>query len=302
MVTDADVILFVGTRTNQNGTDSWTLFPPGARYIHIDVDGAEVGRNYEALRLVGDAALTLEALTGELRRRDLSKRTSARQAATKLIADATEEWKRKIQRITTQDRSPIRPERLMADLDKLITPDTIPDTITVADASYSSIWVANYLTARAPGQRFLTPRGMAGLGWGLPFAIGAQFAAPDKQVFCLSGDGGFGHVWSEMEMLARHQLPVILVILNNQILGYQMHGETVLFGNYTDACEFKPVDHAAIARACGIGGIRIEKAEDFLPQLKEAMATRKPALFDVVVDPNAHPPITSFGERFGLAF
>lgn len=298
MVTEADVILFIGTRTNQNGTDSWTLFPPGARYIHLDVDGAEVGRNYEALRLVGDAALTLDALTNELRKHDLSKRMSARDAVAKRIADALQDWALKIQRITTQNKSPIRPERMMADLDKLLT----PDTITVADASYSSIWIANYLTARAPGQRFLTPRGMAGLGWGLPFAIGAQFAAPEKQVFCLSGDGGFGHVWAEMEMLARHKLPVILIILNNQILGYQMHGETVAFGDYTDACEFQPVDHAAIARACGISGTRIEKAEDFLPQLKQAVASRKPALLDVVTDPKAHPPITAFGERFGSPF
>ena len=143
---------------------------------------------------------------------------------------------------------------------------------------------------------------MAGLGWGLPFAIGAQFAAPKRPVICLSGDGGFGHVWAELEMLARHKLPVMLVILNNQILGYQKHGETVSFNAYTDAVNFVPVDHAAIARACGIEGIRIEDAAEFLPALKKALASGKPTLFDVITDENAHPPITSFGDRFTSPF
>jgi acetolactate synthase I/II/III large subunit len=298
LISDADVILFIGARTNQNATDSWTLFPSDARYIHLDIDGVEVGRNYEAMRLVGDAALTLDALSAELLKRDLHKRKQARQAITDRIADAVKGWRKLIAGISSENRSPIRPERLMADLDQVID----KDSIVVADASYSSIWIANYLTARAAGQRFLTPRGMAGLGWGLPFAIGAQFAAPDKRVFCLSGDGGFGHVWSEMEMLARHKLPVMLIILNNQILGYQKHGETVLFNAYTEACEFLPVDHAAIARACGIEGVRIENAVDFLPRLKELMDAGKPALLDVIIDDRAHPPITSFSDRFDSPF
>jgi acetolactate synthase-1/2/3 large subunit len=298
LVTKADVILFVGARTNQNGTDSWTLYPKDAHYIHIDIDGAEPGRNYEALRLVGDARLTLEALTEALGKLDLGKRKAARAAVEKTIADGIAAWRTRIAKITTDNRRPIRPERLMADIDGILT----PETIVVADASYSSIWISNYLTARAAGQRFLTPRGMAGLGWGLPFAIGAQFAAPGRPVICLSGDGGFGHVWAEMEMLARHRLPVMLVILNNQILGYQKHGETVSFNAYTDAVNFVPVDHAAIARACGIEGIRIEDPAAFLPALKKALAAGKPTLFDVVTDENAHPPITSFGDRFTSPF
>jgi acetolactate synthase-1/2/3 large subunit len=193
----------------------------------------------------------------------------------------------------TGSSMPMRPERLMADIDTVLT----PETIVVADASYSSIWIANYLTARAAGQRFLTPRGMAGLGWGLPFAIGAQFAAPDSKVICVSGDGGFGHVWSELETLVRYRLPVVLIVLNNQILGYQKHGETVAFNTHTEAVEFMPVDHAAIARACGCAGIRIEDSAAFLPALNEALRSDGPTLIDAIVDETAYPPITSFGDR-----
>ena len=86
LVTEADAILFIGNRTNQNGTDSWTLFPKNARYIHLDIDGQEVGRNYEALRLVGDAKLSLEALSDALSKQDLSKRKSARAKVEQQIA------------------------------------------------------------------------------------------------------------------------------------------------------------------------------------------------------------------------
>ena len=298
LVTDADVILFIGARTNQNGTDSWTLYPDTAQYIHLDIDGGEVGRNYEAVRLVGDARLTIEALTEALKARDLSARKAARQGVEGQIAAGVVAWRQKIAAITTEDRAPIRPERLMAELDAVLP----EDGIVVADASYSSIWIANYLTARRVGQRFLTPRGMAGLGWGLPFAIGAQFAAPEARVVCVSGDGGFGHVWAEMEMLARHKLPVTLIILNNQILGYQKHGETVSFDAYTEAVDFAPVDHAAIARAAGIAGVRVERPGDFREALSAAFASGKPTLIEVVIDENAHPPITSFGSRFGNPF
>ena len=172
LVENADVILFVGARTNQNGTDSWSLFPSRARYIHIDIDSAEVGRNYEALRLVGDARLTLEALTTKIKDIDPSRSAKPNPVVTETIADAVGKWRKTISRISTENKRPIRPERLMADIDRQVT----PDTIVVADASYSSIWIANYLTCKAVGQRFLTPRGLAGLGWGLPLAIGAQFA------------------------------------------------------------------------------------------------------------------------------
>lgn len=160
LVTEADVILIIGNRTNQNGTDSWTLYPPDARYIHLDIDGQEVGRNYDALRLVGDARLTLEALGSTLQQQDLAKRHEQRAAVCKRIAAGHERWQADVNNTLDLKASPLRPERLMRDLDSILT----PETVVVADASYSSIWVANFLTARAAGTRFVTPRGLAGLG------------------------------------------------------------------------------------------------------------------------------------------
>ena len=290
----ADVVLLIGNRTNQNGTDSWKLFPAGKTFIHLDIDGQEVGRNYESVRLVGDAKLGIEALTAALRKRDLSRRAAARPALEAEIAAALAHHRNAAADVTASDAAPIRPERLMADLARVLT----PESIVVADASYSSIWISNYLTAQRPGQRFLTPRGIAGLGWGLPMAIGAKIGQPAAPVICLAGDGGFAHCWAELETARRMGTNIPVIVLNNQVLGYQKDAEDVLFGAHTDAVDFAPVDHAAIARACGCHGERIERAADFLPALQRALAADRPTVIDVLSDPQARPPLTFYDGAF----
>ncbi|MBS7813748.1 acetolactate synthase catalytic subunit [Roseococcus pinisoli] len=287
MVTEADVVLLVGNRTNQNGTDSWTLYPKGARFIHLDPDPSEIGRNYEALRLTGDAKLTLVALREALLRQDLATRAAARPKVEAQIAKAVENWRQLIAGVTTRDGGPVRPERVATEIDKRLP----VDGIVCADASYSSNWITGYITARRAGQRFLTPRGLAGLGWGVPLGIGAQVAAPDKRVVVLCGDGGFGHSWAELETLRRLQIPLTVVVLNNGILGFQKHAEDAKYGDHTVACDFAEVDHAAIARACGIAGVRVERGEDVGPALDAAFASGKPTLIEVITDPNGKPPL-----------
>ena len=291
IIEEADVILLVGTRTNQNGTDSWALYPQHARYIHIDVDGAEIGRNYEALRLNGDARLTLEAIYEKLKgRRGPAPETEAR------IADAKQKHATDIAVLEQSDDSPIRPERMAADIRQVLT----AEMIVVADASYATLWVACYLPSLKVGMRFITPRGLAGLGWGLPLAIGAKVACPDSPVLCMVGDGGFAHVWAELETAARRKTPVVLTVLNNSCLGYQKDAEDVKFGRHSTACYFTAVDHAAIARASGCRGIRIEKASEYLPALREALACNETTVLDVITDPAAYPPVTFFDGLDGI--
>ena len=285
LIEQADVILLVGTRTNQNGTDSWMLYPKDARYIHIDVDSAEIGRNYEALRLKGDAKLTLAAIYEELK----GRREPAPEIETQ-IATAKQQHATEILALEQSDASPIRPERLAADTRQVLT----PETIVVCDASYATLWMACYTTSLKAGMRFITPRGLAGLGWGLPLAIGAKVARPDSPVLCMVGDGGFAHVWSELETAARRKTPIVVTVLNNSCLGYQKDAEDMKFGRHSTACYFTPVDHAAIARATGCRGIRIEKAGDYLPALREALECNETTVLDVITDPAAYPPVTFF--------
>ncbi len=289
MVTDADLILLIGNRTNQNGTDSWKLLPKEATYIHLDIDPMEIGRNYEAFRLQGDAKVTLAALNAALATQDLSRRQAARAGVESVIAAARTSHREEIAGVTQSDASPIRPERFMVELEKQLT----RDHIIVADASFSSIWVANYLSAKF-NRRFITPRGQAGLGWGFPLAIGARLGSPDRPVVCVVGDGGFGHVWSELETTRRHGIKVVVAVMNNSVLGYQKHAEDAGLGRHTNVCDFVSVDHAAIAEACGVKGLRVERAQNIAGAIQEALAAEGSVLLDIIADPNAMPPVTAF--------
>jgi acetolactate synthase-1/2/3 large subunit len=91
-------------------------------------------------------------------------------------------------------------------------------------------------------------------------------------------------------------------VLNNQVLAYQKHAETVIFGAYTPACDFAPVDHAAIARACGVRGMRVERAEEIAPALDEALSSGEPTVLDVIADPDAYPPLTVFQGKLPSAW
>jgi acetolactate synthase-1/2/3 large subunit len=290
LLADADLVLEVGTRNNQNGTDSWRLIPSGARVVQIDLDPQEIGRNYEAMRLVGDAAETLSALADALGEQDLTKRNTARSGIEARIADAWRRFAAARSPLAQHNTSPIRPERVMAELQSLLT----PETIVAADASYSSMWIVGQLRGLAPGMRFLTPRGLAGLGWGLPLAIGAKVAHPSARVVALVGDGGFAHSWAELETIVRMGIPITVIVLNNGILGYQKDAESVKFGAYTTACHFSAVDHAAIARACGCTGIRIETPAEILPRLRDALEGDRATLIEVMTDPAAHPAISLY--------
>ena len=132
----------------------------------------------------------------------------------------------------------------------------------------------------------------------MPLALGAKVARPDAPVVCVAGDGGFAHCWAELETARRLGLSVVLVVLNNQILGYQKHAEEAKYGAHTDAVHFSPVDHAAIATACGCIGVRVEKPENFSRALRAALQADRLTVIDVMTDPEARPPITVFEGRF----
>jgi acetolactate synthase-1/2/3 large subunit len=293
LASEADVVVLAGTRTNANATDNWKLFSSKARFIHIDVDGGEIGRNFESLRLVGDAKATLAALLTELRKNGFASRAGAREQYASLIREARRAGAEYVTRTGAGREGSIRPEYLLMKLDALLR----PEDIVVADASYATNWVSTFLTGRGHGARFLEPRGLAGLGWGFPLAIGAKLARPNSRVFALVGDGGFAHCWSELETARRKGINVVVIVLNNQILGYQLHGEEFVFNTHSDAADLGPVDHAAIARACDCHGERVDDPAQVAGALERALRADRPALIDLMIDHEARPPLNLYASK-----
>lgn len=289
MLNQSDVILLVGNRTNQNGTDSWTLLPKNATFIHIDIDSMEIGRNYEAaVRLLGDAKLTLAALNAEMSQLDNTLRLTKRAALESQIADGRRRHQEEIRDVTLGNtHGPVMPERFITALEPYLK----QDHILVADASFSSIWIANYLKA-VKERTFYFPRGLAGLGWGLPMAMGIKVALPQQKVFCLTGDGGFAHVWSELETCKREGIDVVCAVLSNKMLGYQYYAEHAKFGAHTNACLIHPVDYAKIAEACGLTGLTLREPEEIGSVLECAFAAKGTVIIDMHTDDRCVPPVS----------
>jgi acetolactate synthase I/II/III large subunit len=160
-------------------------------------------------------------------------------------------------------------------------------------ATPPSGWPATFAPAvRASGS---SPRaGWPAWAGGCRSHSGAKAARPDAPVICVAGDGGFAHVWAELETAVRERLAVTVIVLNNSILGFQKHAELYNFGAHTSAIGFQPVDHAAIARAVGATGIRVETAAELGPALEKALAGDTVTVLDVLTDPDAYPPITAW--------
>ena len=152
----------------------------------------------------------------------------------------------------------------MATLDRRLA----DDAVLVADTGYSSAWAGALSETKQAGRNFIRADGS--LGWAFPAALGAQLAAPDRQVVCITGDGGFGYHIGDIETAIRQELPVIVVILNNQTLAFEEHVQDLLYGKVVpEVNEFVDINYGAIARAFGANGFRVANVEDF----ERALAT-----------------------------
>jgi acetolactate synthase-1/2/3 large subunit len=131
----------------------------------------------------------------------------------------------------------------------------------------------------------------------MPMALGAKLARPESRVICLTGDGGFAQCWAELETARRHGVPVTVVVLNNGVLGFQINAEESRFGTHTEVCHFGPIDHVAIARACGCEARAVQTPGELAEALDEAGQCAMPFVIDVKTDPTAFPPLTAFESK-----
>jgi len=293
---EADVVLALATRFAETDASSWDRrytwrFPPG-RLIQIDLDPAEIGRNFPVtVGAVADATHALRAIDAAVRDRRPAPRR--RPGLRETITATRQTLFRESRERGASAAFPLRPERILADL-RAVLP---PDAILVTDVGWNKNGVAQCYELPEEG-RFITPGGASTMGFGPAAAVGVQIARPDRTVVALVGDGGMGAQLPAVPMAVEQGAPVIFVVMNNRSHGTISDLQAAHFGR-SHGCDFlgpdgQPYspDFAAFGRSCGADGYAVDSAEAFGEALRAALAARRPAVLDV---PMVNEPVPTPG-------
>ena len=283
-VGDADAVIVVGAKLSPQDTvrERPTVFNPrGQRIIQIDIDDRNAGWTFPIeLGLIGDAGSILGQLV-----------EASGEAAATTAANRTE-WagalpnRKRDQGFYEEaglhtDSTPALPQRVV----RLLQENMPADTIYSLDAGNNRTWMAHLYQAQQ-AHTFFCPGGTAGMGWGLPAAVGLQIAYPDRPVVCVTGDGGYMMTVNALSTAMQYRLPIICVVFNDGALGMVRHHQAP--GRYI-ASEFAETDNAAVARGFGCFGVQVADSRDLPAALREARASGLPAVVDVLIDRGPSP-------------
>ncbi|MGQ0545998.1 MAG: thiamine pyrophosphate-binding protein [Betaproteobacteria bacterium] len=285
VVDAADVIVFAGCRAGSVTTERWRHPAPGrAKIIHIDVDPAVPGRNYKVdVPLVGDAKLCLAMLLDAV---------SSRQGDLSFVHDRKREKFAAFEALAASNDTPIKPERVVAEIDSLLD----PDAILVADPGTPCPYFSAFYQVKGSGRRFFSNRAHGALGYSLAAAIGAHFGRPPVKTVAVMGDGSFGMCCGELETAVRLKLPVTFVVISNAVYGWIKAGQKSGYGQRYFSVDFGVTDHAKVAEAFGVRSWRVTEPGKLKEILQQALNADGPTLVDVVCQPlhEAKAPVSEW--------
>ena len=280
MIDASDCLVVVGCKLGEIATKRFSLPPAHIPVIHLDIVAEEIGRCIPAeVSLWGDARAGLEDLAEALS----DSNSAARARRADYVAEITprlKKWEAEAApRLNSRDR-PVHMARLCRELNK-----TLPaDAILVADGGFAGHWTGLLYDTKQAGRQFIPDRGLASIGYGLPGGIGACLAAPDRPVVAISGDGGFNMTLGDLESARRIGCGLTVIVVNNAASGYVKALQHAMMGGRYQSADLIEMDYAAIARAMGCGGIRVEDPEALAPALQQGMEeSDRPTIIDVVV-------------------
>ncbi len=281
LVEASDCILVVGCKLGEIATRRFQLVGPEKSVIHVDISPEEIGRTTRTeIALAGDARLALEDLAAALG--DGRKRVEARADYLAEISTRMAAWRKgAADRLELKER-PINVGRLMGELNKVM-PD---DAILVADGGFAAHWGGLLFDTKKAGRHFVADRGFASIGYGVPGGIGAQIGAGEtRRVVSLTGDGGFNMSLGEMETARRLDANFVAVVFNNAASGYVKALQHSVYGEGSyQSSDLTEMDYAAVARAMGCHGIRVEDPDELSAAIAEGLEnTSSPTVIDVVV-------------------
>lgn len=276
VVNDADAVIMIGAKSAQNSSFRWAFPRADQKVVHIDIDPSEMSRIFRTdASLVGNADLVVGQLI------DAVKALGGRKDSVGWIdtcAAAVTAARDDMAAQMALDIVPVAPQRVVA----AMAAAADEDDILVCDASFSSAWGAMFWPVKKAGRRCVFPRGMAGLGFGLPAALGAAAANPKAQAFLLAGDGGFAYSVQELAVAALHNLRVRAVVINNGHYGWIKHSYKARFGGELPQNRLPEIDFRKVAEGFGCMAIRVERPEDLDAAFAKAKGVDGPVLIEVI--------------------
>lgn len=270
-MSEADTLLMIGTSFPYI---DYLPRPGQAKGIQIDIKAEKIGLRYPVeVGLVGDSRLTLAALLPLLwQKRNLDFLRSKQQAM--------KNWIDLLKERSTRTDKPIKPQVIAA----AVSAELKDDAIISVDSGTITSWAARYINIRK-GMKFSLSGTLASMACGLPYAIAAQIAFPERQSVAFVGDGGFTMLMGEFATAVQYDLPIKVVIIKNDILGMIRWEQMAFLGNPEFGVEFTPIDYTSFAEACGGKGYSIKEPNEVDSIMHEAMSDKKPAIIEAYVDP-----------------
>jgi acetolactate synthase-1/2/3 large subunit len=280
LIEASDCLVVVGCKLGEIATKRYVLPPETIPLIHLDIVAEEIGRCRAAdVALWGDARAGLEDITEALA--DETRR--ARAARADYVAEIPSRmasWRDDAAERLNSEERPIHMARLCTELNNALP----AESILVADGGFAGHWTGLLYDTKSPGRHFIPDRGLASIGYGLPGGIGAALAAPSTPVVAITGDGGFNMMLGELETARRAGIGLTIVVVNNAASGYVKALQHAIFRGRYQSSDLVEMDYAAIARAMGCNGIRVEDPERLGEALRTGLGERtRPTVLDVVV-------------------
>ncbi|RLI89875.1 MAG: acetolactate synthase large subunit [Candidatus Altiarchaeales archaeon] len=277
MISESDVLFAIGVRFSDRVTANVEYFAPHAKLIHMDIDPSEIGKNVDVdIPVVGDAKLVLQNLIKITDKLKAKKKTEWHEKLKK--------FKKEFSPIYDYDDVPIKPQRVLKELNKIIDNKTIITT----EVGQCQMWAAHYLDIKNP-RTFISSGGLGTMGFGFPAAIGAKVAKPDFKVIDVGSEGSFMMTGQDLATCVVENIPVVVVLLDNRYLGMVKQWQDLFYEKRRSHTYLGKVpDFVKYAEAFSAKGILVEKPSEIGPALIEAIKSDEPTIIDIRVDPDEH--------------
>ncbi len=290
VIDQADLVVFVGCRAGSVTTERWRSPAQSVKIVHFDSDAMTISANYRTdVAVVADIRLAFEALNlaFEAMGTDTVDFGGAEESAAALEIKFAA-----FDELAASDDTPIKPERVIAELNR-VAPS---DAVIVADPGTPCPYFSAFYRIPHAGRHFISNRAHGALGYSLSAAVGAQIGRPKSKVIAAMGDGSFGFTVGELETVTRLGLPITFLVFSNSVFGWIKAGQKAGFNERYYSVDFDRTDHAAVAESFGVKSWRVEDPADLQGVLKQAVEHDGPTLVDVISQPlqDANAPVSEW--------